>query len=81
MNSAYWGNGYATEAVKALMQYGFEELKLNSIWCAHFDWNKNSRRVIKKCGFHYIHTKEEKLDMLDYKVVTTHYYRLSKEIK
>lgn len=79
VNSAYWGNGYATEVVKALLQYGFEELKLKSIWCAHFDWNETSRRVIKKCGFHYIYTKEETLPMLAYKVVTTHYYRLSKE--
>lgn len=79
VNSAYWGNGYATEVVKALLQYGFEELKLKSIWCAHFDWNERSRHVIKKCGFHYIYTKEETLPMLAYKVVTTHYYRLSKE--
>ena len=69
----------APEVVKALLQYGFEELKLKSIWCAHFDWNERSRYVIKRCGFHYIYTKEETLPMLAYKVVTTHYYRLSKE--
>lgn len=79
MNPAYWGKGYASEAVNALLKYGFEQLKLGSIWCAHFDWNENSKRVIKKCGFHYTHTQEEKLPMLDDKVVTAHYYSLSKD--
>lgn len=79
LNPAYWGKGYAPEAVQTLLQYGFEELNLNSIWCAHFEGNENSKKVIKKCGFHYTHTKEETLPMLENKVVIAHYYSLSKE--
>ena len=39
-----------------LMRYGFENLKLNRIWCGYFDGNEKSKRVQEKCGFHYHHT-------------------------
>ena len=44
------------EAVRELMRYGFENLKLNKIWCGYFDGNEKSKRVQEKCGFHYHHT-------------------------
>jgi [ribosomal protein S5]-alanine N-acetyltransferase len=31
----YWGNSYASEAARAVVQYGFEELKLNRIFAGH----------------------------------------------
>ncbi len=47
----FWGNGYIPEACRRLIAYGFEELELEKIWCAHNDDNYNSRRVQEKCGF------------------------------
>ena len=56
----FWGKGYIPEAVKEVMRYGFEDLKLTNIWCGYFDGNKNSKRVQEKCGFRYHHTEPEK---------------------
>ena len=54
----YWGQGLIPEAVRKMMQYGFEELNLEKIWCGYFDGNEKSKRVQEKCGFKYYHTKE-----------------------
>lgn len=54
----YWGQGLIPEAVRELMRYGFEDLKLNKIWCQCFDGNIKSKRVQEKCGFKYHHTKD-----------------------
>ncbi|WP_081501539.1 GNAT family N-acetyltransferase [Slackia sp. CM382] len=52
----YWGQGLMPEAARELMRYGFENLRLNRIWCGYFDGNEKSKRVQEKCGFHYHHT-------------------------
>lgn len=55
----FWGQGLIPEAVFEMMQYGFEELNLNKLWCGYFDGNLRSKRVQEKCGFHYHHTAEK----------------------
>jgi [ribosomal protein S5]-alanine N-acetyltransferase len=50
----YWGKGYATEASKALIDYGFQEMKLTEIFAMTDIDNKASRHVLEKCGFIYI---------------------------
>ncbi|MCR5066570.1 MAG: GNAT family N-acetyltransferase [Erysipelotrichaceae bacterium] len=47
----YWGQGLMPEAVKRVIRWLFEEVGLDVILCAHFDWNSQSRRVQEKCGF------------------------------
>ena len=47
----YWGKGIATKALKILVDYGFNELKLNRLFACTFSHNKESQRVIEKCGF------------------------------
>ena len=47
----FWGNGYIPEAAKALIQYGFDELNMTTIWCGYYDGNNKSKRVQEKCGF------------------------------
>lgn len=49
----YWGNGYATEAAKALVQYGFEILGLHRIFACHFARNSASARVLLKVGMRH----------------------------
>lgn len=78
LNPKYWGNGYVPEAVNCLIDYGFNELNLDLIWCGHYDFNNKSKRVIEKCGFRYKFTKNEKIKLLDNKEVTTLYYNISK---
>jgi ribosomal-protein-alanine N-acetyltransferase len=46
----YWGNGYCTEAARAAVQFGFEELGLNRIYATHFTRNPASGRVMAKIG-------------------------------
>ena len=78
LSPTYWGNGYVPEAVNYLLDYAFNELDLDLIWCGHFDFNNNSKRVNEKCGFKYKFTKDEKLKLLDNKEVKTLYYNISK---
>jgi RimJ/RimL family protein N-acetyltransferase len=49
----YWNNGYCTEAAKAVLRYGFEELGLNRIQAQHFKRNAASGRVIRAIGMLY----------------------------
>ena len=54
LSKDYWGQGLMPEAVKAVIGWLFEEVKLDFIVIGHFDWNNQSRRVIEKCGFKYV---------------------------
>jgi RimJ/RimL family protein N-acetyltransferase len=46
----YWGRGYATEAARALVQYGFDMLGLHRIYARHFTRNPASGKVLQKIG-------------------------------
>jgi len=49
-----WGKGYATEAAKATIEYGFNTLNMPRLVArAHIE-NTASLQVIEKCGFHFI---------------------------
>lgn len=43
-----WGKGYATEAAKAMVAYGFNQLNLNSIYAIADVGNMESRKVLEK---------------------------------
>jgi RimJ/RimL family protein N-acetyltransferase len=45
-----WGHGYATEAARALVEYGFGELGLRRIVALILPDNARSRNVASKCG-------------------------------
>ncbi len=47
----YWGNGYATEAVKLMCDLAFAEYGLRRIVAGYYDDNEGSRRVFEKNGF------------------------------
>jgi RimJ/RimL family protein N-acetyltransferase len=47
----YWGQGYVTEAVGALVAVGFSELGLHRIWATCLPENVASIRVLEKLGF------------------------------
>lgn len=46
--------GYMTEAVSALMKFGFEKLEASEITACHAIWNKASEAVLKKVGMRFI---------------------------
>lgn len=56
LSKDYWGRGLMPEAVKAVTGYLFDTVALDFVMAGHFDWNKQSARVLEKCGFQYIKT-------------------------
>lgn len=55
----YWGQGFAPEAAKKLLDYAFREGGFQRIWCACDARNANSMRVQEKLGFLYHHRLEK----------------------
>jgi len=53
IGSSFQRKGLATEATKAIIQYGFDKMNLNKIQICHKSINIPSRKVIEKCGFVY----------------------------
>ncbi len=51
IGKAFQGKGYATEATKALIKYGFEQIGLHKVQICVRPSNTPSKRVIEKCGF------------------------------
>ncbi len=49
----YWNQGYGTEAVNAVLRYGFMQLNLHRIYSPHFQGNDASGRVLQKVGMTY----------------------------
>lgn len=54
----YWGQGLATEAAQAILQYGFEKLKLPHLICLIDPDNIASQKVAEKIGMRF--EKEER---------------------
>ncbi len=52
-NKAYHGNGYATEAAKAVMQYAFEDLQLPLLYALIDRENAASIAVANRLGMEY----------------------------
>ncbi len=50
LGRAYWNRGFGTEAVTALVEYGFNSLRLHRIYAPHFHTNPASGRVLQKVG-------------------------------
>jgi len=50
-DAAAWGQGYATEAARALLQWAFDTLDLNRVQAETDTRNGASARVLEKLGF------------------------------
>ena len=53
LGAPYWGNGYATEAARAVIDYAFTALDLAALQAGARVTNPASRRVLEKCGFQW----------------------------
>lgn len=53
--SAFWGQGLAEEAGRAVISHAFSTLGANGLFAGHHPENAASRRVLEKLGFHYTH--------------------------
>jgi ribosomal-protein-alanine N-acetyltransferase len=50
LDPAYWGNGYATEAARRIVDFGFRELGLRRVWTYCVADNAESWRVMERLG-------------------------------
>lgn len=70
----YWKKGYATEAAKAALHYGFKILSLDRIIALTKPENSASLRVIKKIGMQYIkNSKYWNIVCAKYEIFKTEY--------
>ena len=53
IGAEFQGRGYATEAAKAVIAYGFDKMNLHKVQICTKAINAKSKRVIEKCGLTY----------------------------
>ena len=75
----YWNCGYATEAAKAMVAYGFREHDLDLIYAVYAKRNPASRRVMEKIGMRYADyfpkesENDSPEDMIRYKILKSEF--------
>ena len=60
-NKTYWNNGYGTEALYLLIDYGFRALNLHNIIIDVYEYNKGAIKCYEKIGFKKIGIRREAL--------------------
>ena len=73
---AYWGQGLIPEAAAAVMELAFAVKCRERLWCAHFEGNDRSRRVMEKCGFTYVFSRTAEVLGAQRR---EHYYSITRE--
>lgn len=62
----HWGKGFATESSKAVLDYGFKHLNIQSIFAITDPHNVNSKKVLTKLGFDFTETFDFEGDATDW---------------
>ena len=62
----HWGKGFATESSNAILDYGFKNLNVDSIFAITDPKNLNSKKVLNKLGFSLEETFDYEGDMTDW---------------
>lgn len=82
IGAAFQRRGFATEATKAVIDYGFTQIHLHKVQICHKSINLPSKKVIEKCGFHYEGTLRDYfrmngtyVDRLYYSILESEYTR------
>lgn len=73
-----WGNGYAKEAAKLMLQYAFEKLKVDIVGCGHFVDNIRSEKIICALGFTYEGLFRKYKKLFDGTIVDAKWYSMTK---
>jgi len=76
----YWNKGFATEAVEAIIKFGFKELHLNKICASHLEQNPASGIVLIKNGMikerelkKYIKKDDRSVVLIKYRMTRTEF--------
>lgn len=54
----FWGNGYATQANRLILEFAFEKADLDLLYARPLVRNEASCRVLEKLGFDHVDTVE-----------------------
>ena len=79
----FWGMGYATEALKAVIKFLFEECEAEVIFADHLSNNPASGKVMEKSGMKYegrlrgrmIDKDGKRNDLLSYSIIKDEYFK------
>ena len=75
----FWGQHLIPEAATAMLRRAFEELRMDTVWCAYFEGNEKSKRTQERMGFVMHHTNENEAVPMLGEVRTVHYNVMTKE--
>jgi len=78
LNRAFWGQGIMTEAMGAVLDFGFHDLALHRIEAVIDDANVRSKKLLLKLGFQYEGNLRQRYQMGD-QFADEYYYGLLKE--
>lgn len=70
----FWGNGFATEAVKACLRFWFEELTLDEMFAATSPENIEAQHVLEKIGMRYVEQSAHyRMELVTYSISRNKY--------
>lgn len=78
LDSAFWGKGIMTEAMSAILTYGFTELELHRIEAIIDIVNERSKGLLLKLGFNYEGNLRQRYSFRDH-FEDEHYFGLLKD--
>ncbi|MFV5691287.1 GNAT family N-acetyltransferase [Flavobacterium sp. LT1R49] len=52
----HWGKGFGTESSIAFMEYGFNEMKIDTIYAYADSGNSGSKNILEKIGMQYVNS-------------------------
>lgn len=62
LGKEFWGRGFGTEALSAVLSFAFEKMELRSVIADHMSANVASGRVMQKVGMHFVERQPSKYD-------------------
>jgi RimJ/RimL family protein N-acetyltransferase len=79
LGAPYWGKGYATEAVRALIEHAFADRAHEVLLAGARVSNPASRRVLQKCGFQWTGVQLTRIRAIN-SAAPTDRYRLDRRL-
>lgn len=88
LSQDYWNKGIMTEALKRVIRFAFEDMKINRVQASHFVENPASGRVMQKANMSYegllkqrLYAKEKYWDSKQYAIVKDDFINMKEGLK